>query len=599
MYVRLAFSVAAHLDTEILAIDEVLAVGDAEFQRRSIAKMREAASGGRTVLYVSHQLQTVQALCTSAMLLDRGSLVYSGTVDGTLDAYRNSFEKFALAQSDPANRPGNGRLRIGAVSMGDEFVKSGDDLVIDFEAPRADDLIGTYFVSAHINNDQGSVIAQCDSRLVGKWFDPDEPQRGGGWSSAGSGSSPASTPWTSTPARRACWTPGRAPGASRCCRICRIPSSRSRPAPRRVWSSWTSTMRGPDMDDVREHIVITPPPGAEHAALAGHVARPRGRGAAGAARHHRALPADDLRFRLGHSAATRGGAGIFTIVFGVIAGLSTGKIPTFLFTLAGGMLAWNLFSGSLNRASSSMVSNQALVQKVFFPRALVPLSSLASLVVDFAVGLVLAIVLLFAFGINPGWPVLLLPVWVLLMLLIGTGIGLAAAAYMVKYRDVGYVLPWVVQILLYASPVAYALSAVPNSIRWLFDINPATWFLESFRWSLLGTEAPPDLAGARPCDRRARHLLPRAADLPEERTRVRGLHLMRVTAYVLVADPAFLRESIRAYYDRVERIVLSYDETSTSWTGTPLPVAECLRLIEEVDPDGKCVHAPGPVRPDR
>ncbi|GAB6859010.1 hypothetical protein [Microbacterium xylanilyticum] len=68
---------------------------------------------------------------------------------------------------------------------------------------------------------------------------------------------------------------------------------------------------------------------------------------------------------------------------------------------------------------------------------------------------------------------------------------------------------------------------------------------------------------------------------------------MRVTAYVLVADPAFLRESIRAYYDRVERIVLSYDETSTSWTGTPLPVAECLRLIEEVDPDGKCVHAPG------
>lgn len=186
-----------------------------------------------------------------------------------------------------------------------------------------------------------------------------------------------------------------------------------------------------------------------------------------------------------------GGAGIFTIVFGVIAGLSTGKIPTFLFTLAGGMLAWNLFSGSLNRASSSMVSNQALVQKVFFPRALVPLSSLASLVVDFAVGLVLAIVLLFAFGINPGWPVLLLPVWVLLMLLIGTGIGLAAAAYMVKYRDVGYVLPWVVQILLYASPVAYALSAVPNSIRWLFDINPATWFLESFRWSLLGTEAPP------------------------------------------------------------------------------------------------------------
>ena len=183
-------------------------------------------------------------------------------------------------------------------------------------------------------------------------------------------------------------------------------------------------------------------------------------------------------------------AGIFTIVFGEIAGLSTGKIPTFLFTLAG-MLAWNLFNGSLGRASGSMVGNQSLVQKVFFPRLLVPISSLASVVLDFLVALALAVVLLFVYGINPGWAVLLLPVWVLLILLIGTGIGLAAAAYMVKYRDVGYVLPWLIQILLYASPVAYALSSVPENLRWLFDINPVTWFLEGFRWSLLGTDFPP------------------------------------------------------------------------------------------------------------
>jgi lipopolysaccharide transport system permease protein len=183
-------------------------------------------------------------------------------------------------------------------------------------------------------------------------------------------------------------------------------------------------------------------------------------------------------------------AGIFTIVFGEIAGLSTGKIPTFLFTLAG-MLAWNLFNGALGRASGSMVGNQSLVQKVFVPRLLVPISSLASVVLDFLVALALAVVLLFVYGINPGWAVLLLPAWVLLILLIGTGIGLAAAAYMVKYRDVGYVLPWLVQILLYASPVAYALSSVPENLRWLFDINPVTWFLEGFRWSLLGTDFPP------------------------------------------------------------------------------------------------------------
>ncbi len=178
MYVRLAFSVAAHLDTEILAIDEVLAVGDAEFQRRSIAKMREAAQGGRTVLYVSHQLQTVQALCSSAILLDRGRLRYAGTVEGTLQAYRESFESFAAAQSDPDRRPGTGDVRFSSVQMEDEFLRSSQDVVVDFEVPPSKDLVGTYFVSAHVNNDQGAVIAQCDSRLVGRWFDPDQHQKG-------------------------------------------------------------------------------------------------------------------------------------------------------------------------------------------------------------------------------------------------------------------------------------------------------------------------------------------------------------------------------------------------------------------------------------
>lgn len=183
-------------------------------------------------------------------------------------------------------------------------------------------------------------------------------------------------------------------------------------------------------------------------------------------------------------------AGIFTIVFGMIAGLSTGGVPTFVFTLAG-TLAWNLFNGALGRASSSMVSNQSLVQKVFFPRLLVPVSSIASIVVDFFVGFALLIVLLFAFGINPGWAVFLLPVWVMLILMLGLGFGLTAAAYLVKYRDVGYVLPWFMQVLMYASPLAYALTAVPENLRWLFEINPVTWFLEVFRWSALGTPAPP------------------------------------------------------------------------------------------------------------
>lgn len=183
-------------------------------------------------------------------------------------------------------------------------------------------------------------------------------------------------------------------------------------------------------------------------------------------------------------------AGVFTIVFGQVADLSSGGVPYFVFTMVG-MLAWNLFNGALTRVSGSMVGNQSLVQKVYFPRLLVPLSSLASLVIDFLVTLVLVVVLLVYYRISPGWPALTLPLWILLGLMLGTGLGAAAAAYMVKFRDVGYILPWLTQVLLYASPVAYALSSVPDRLRWVFEINPVTWLLEGMRWSLLGTDAPP------------------------------------------------------------------------------------------------------------
>lgn len=183
-------------------------------------------------------------------------------------------------------------------------------------------------------------------------------------------------------------------------------------------------------------------------------------------------------------------AGIFSIVFGTVAKLSSGGLPYFLFSL-GGMLAWNLFSNTLTRAAGSLLANQSLVAKVFFPRLLVPISTAASVLLDFVVGLAVAVILLFVYRVNPGWPVLLVPVWAVLISMLGMGIGMAASALMVKYRDVGYVLPWLTQILLYAAPVAYALSAVPSNLRWLFEINPITWFLEAFRWSLLGAEAPP------------------------------------------------------------------------------------------------------------
>lgn len=177
MYVRLAFSVAAHLETEILAIDEVLAVGDAEFRNKSLAKMRDVAKDGRTVLYVSHQMATVTALCTRAIYLAGGKLVQSGSVDDVLQLYRDSFESVAESAAVAARRPGTGELRASDVRVADTVFTSVDDKVIEIDVPANSDSIGSYFISCHINDANGVVITKCDSRLVEAWFDPERDEQ--------------------------------------------------------------------------------------------------------------------------------------------------------------------------------------------------------------------------------------------------------------------------------------------------------------------------------------------------------------------------------------------------------------------------------------
>lgn len=177
MYVRLAFSVAAHLETEILAIDEVLAVGDAEFQAKSLALMRDAAKQGRTVLFVSHQMQTVSSLCTTAIYLDSGTLSFHGPVEGALELYRNSFESFAAKQAEPSRRAGTGELRFTSVNVGERWRAPTDEQIVEFVVDSNPALIGQYFVSCHINDANGVVIAQCDSRLTGVWFEASTPVR--------------------------------------------------------------------------------------------------------------------------------------------------------------------------------------------------------------------------------------------------------------------------------------------------------------------------------------------------------------------------------------------------------------------------------------
>lgn len=177
MYVRLAFAVAAHLDTEILAVDEVLAVGDAEFQAKCLDRMRSVAAEGRTVLYVSHQVQTVKTLCTSAIFLEHGKLVMHGSVDDAIELYQTSRDRVAISQTDIDRRPGSGEVRITSATVSSPLYRTTEPKTIEFLVSANADYIGKYFVSCHINDRHGTTILQCDSRVSGLWLDPAQEQK--------------------------------------------------------------------------------------------------------------------------------------------------------------------------------------------------------------------------------------------------------------------------------------------------------------------------------------------------------------------------------------------------------------------------------------
>jgi lipopolysaccharide transport system permease protein len=179
-------------------------------------------------------------------------------------------------------------------------------------------------------------------------------------------------------------------------------------------------------------------------------------------------------------------AGILNFVFGTVAGMKT----TFAMTFAG-TIAWSLFSNTLSKTSGCLVGNAHLISKVFFPRLILPLSSIPSTLVDFAVAMIMMAVLIAMHGPVPALAVLLLPVWIAFLLMLSLGIGMVAASLMVTYRDVGYVLPVVIQLLMFGSPVAYSSDRVPAQWQMWYQINPLTPLLQGFRWSLVN-DAPPN-----------------------------------------------------------------------------------------------------------
>lgn len=183
-------------------------------------------------------------------------------------------------------------------------------------------------------------------------------------------------------------------------------------------------------------------------------------------------------------------AGLFSFVFGVVAKLPSEGVPYFAFSFAG-LTAWNVFSATLAKTSACMVGNAALVSKVYFPRLILPLSLVASTLIDLIVSLALLAVLLVVYELPPSAPMLLLPAWLLLLVLLALGLGLIGAALTVTYRDVQYALPVLIPFVLYASPVAYRVSDVPAAYQTAFYVaNPLASLIEGFRWSLVGTAAP-------------------------------------------------------------------------------------------------------------
>ena len=179
MYVRLAFAVAAHLESEILIVDEVLAVGDAEFQRKCLGKMKDVAVGGRTVLFVSHHMQSVQVLCNRAMFLERGQVKTFGSVSEAVDRYVSSFGKKTAASADADSRGGTGEYRITRVTPSKEVFTCGEEKAINFTISRRKEYAGQLFISLHLYNELGVEILHCDSRMTQVWYQAEGEIDGG------------------------------------------------------------------------------------------------------------------------------------------------------------------------------------------------------------------------------------------------------------------------------------------------------------------------------------------------------------------------------------------------------------------------------------
>jgi lipopolysaccharide transport system permease protein len=181
---------------------------------------------------------------------------------------------------------------------------------------------------------------------------------------------------------------------------------------------------------------------------------------------------------------------VFTLFFGKLAKLPSQGLPYPVFYFAA-VVPWMYFSMALLNATNVVVENQRVITKVFFPRLILPFSAVLSGLVDFAIGFAVLFIFTFSYGIRPTAAALLLPFFLLLAVLTALGVGLWLSALNALYRDVRYLMPFIVQFWLLASPVAYPSSMVPERYRWVYSLNPMAGVIDGFRWALTGHGQPP------------------------------------------------------------------------------------------------------------
>lgn len=180
---------------------------------------------------------------------------------------------------------------------------------------------------------------------------------------------------------------------------------------------------------------------------------------------------------------------IFTIIFGKVAGIETDGIPYALFSTVA-IVPWTYMSNAMSSGSTSLVTGQGMLGKIYFPRIIFPVTPILAKLVDFLISILLIVAAMVYYGVYPTVNILFLPLFVLMMIAVPLGISLWLSALAIRYRDVKFAMPFVMRMLIYSAPIVYTASAIPEKWRFVYSLNPIVGVIEGYRAVLLGTEIP-------------------------------------------------------------------------------------------------------------